>query len=293
MAAPHVAGTIALMLSMNASLDRAEIISILRTSARPPPFSSACALVANTGLCGTGLLDALAALNALNVRGPVIQMETDSQVVAPSANVLLRGSVRAADGHPIVSYQWRAAASNPASVSLLNADQPVASFTAPALGRYVFTLEAIDSVGAIATASASVRINNLPVAEPVAEQQLGWGSRLQLQLRATDADGDVLVFHASALPEGASLSATGLFNWSGTAPVGSYRIEWYASDAYGESSPAALTVTVSDAIGTIGTINPPVVNSSGGSSGGGGSLDGDLMLWSLALLALGRRIRWH
>jgi serine protease len=293
MAAPHVTGTIALMLSLNASLDRAEIISMLRASARPPPPSGACALIANAGLCGAGLLDALGALNTLSARGPVIRMETDSQVVAPAANVLLRGSVRAADGHPIVSYQWRAAASNPASFSLLNADQPVASFTAPALGRYVFTLEAIDSVGAIATASASVRINNLPVAEPVAEQQLGWGSRLQLQLRATDADGDVLVFHASALPEGASLSATGLFNWSGTAPVGSYRIEWYASDAYGESSPAALTVTVSDAIGTIGTINPPVVNSSGGSSGGGGSLDGDLMLWSLALLALGRRIRWH
>jgi serine protease len=291
MAAPHVTGTIALMLSLNASLDRAEIISMLRASARPPPPSGACALIANAGLCGAGLLDALGALNTLSARGPVIRMETDSQVVAPAANVLLRGSVRAADGHPIVSYQWRAAASNPASVSLLNADQPVASFTAPALGRYVFTLEAIDSVGAIATASASVRINNLPVAEPVAEQQLGWGSRLQLQLRATDADGDVLVFHASALPEGASLSATGLFNWSGTAPVGSYRIEWYASDAYGESSPAALTVTVSDAIGTIGTINPPVVSSS--SSGGGGSLDGDLMLWSLALLALGRRIRWH
>ncbi len=291
MAAPHVAGTIALMLSLNASLDRAEIISMLRASARPPPPSGACALVANAGLCGAGLLDALAMLNALSARGPVIQMETDSQVVAPAANVLLRGSVRAADGHPIVSYQWRAAASNPASVSLLNADQPVASFTAPALGRYVFTLEATDSVGAIATASASVRINNLPVAEPVAEQQLGWGSRLQLQLRATDADGDVVVFHASALPEGASLSATGLFNWSGTAPVGSYRIEWYASDAYGESSPAALTVTVSDAIGTIGTINAPVVSSS--SSGGGGSLDGDLMLWSLALLALGRRIRRH
>jgi MYXO-CTERM domain-containing protein len=73
--------------------------------------------------------------------------------------------------------------------------------------------------------------------------------------------------------------------------VGSYRIEWYASDAYGESAPGALTVTVSDAIGTIGTISAPVVSSS--SSGGGGSLDGDLMLWSLALLALGRRIRRH
>jgi serine protease len=291
MAAPHVAGTIALMLSLNASLDRAEVISILRASARPPPLGSACALVANAGLCGAGLLDALAALNALNARGPVIQMETDSQVVAPSANVLLRGSVRTDDGHPIVSYLWRPAASNPASVSLMNADQPVASFIAPALGRYVFTLQAVDSVGAIATASASVRINNLPVAEPVADQQLGWGSRLQLQLRATDADGDALVFHASVLPEGASLSATGLFNWSGTVPVGSYRIEWYASDAYGESAPAGLTVTVSDAIGTAGTINAPIVTSNSPGGGGGGSLEGDLMLWSLALLALGRRIR--
>jgi serine protease len=286
MAAPHVSGTIALMLSLNASLDRAEIISMLRASARPPPLTGACALVANAGLCGAGLLDGLATLNALSARGPVIQMETDSQVVAPAVNVLLRGSVRAADGHPTVSYQWRAAASNPASVSLLNANQPEASFTAPALGRYVFTLEAIDSVGAIATASASVRINNLPVTEPVAEQQLGWGGRLQLQLRATDVDGDALVFHASALPDGASLSAAGLFNWSGTAPVGSYSIEWYASDAYGASASAGLTVTVSDAIGTVGSINAPV-----GSSSGGGSLDGDLMLWSLALLALGRRVR--
>jgi MYXO-CTERM domain-containing protein len=72
--------------------------------------------------------------------------------------------------------------------------------------------------------------------------------------------------------------------------VGSYRIEWYASDAYGESAPAGLTVTVSDAIGTVGNINAPIVSSSS-AGGGGGSLEGDLMLWSLALLALGRRIR--
>jgi hypothetical protein len=59
-------------------------------------------------------------------------------------------------------------------------------------------------------------------------------------------------------------------------------------------------VTVSDAIGNtgdiggvgnvgnVGTINAPIASSGGG---GGGSLDGDLTLWSLALLALGRRIR--
>jgi serine protease len=292
MSAPHVAGTIALLLSLNASLDRAQVVSILRASARPPPASSACVLSANAGLCGAGLLDGSAALNALSAQGPVIQMETDSQVVAPSTNVLMRGSVRPADGHPIVSYQWRAAASNPSSVSLVNANQPGASFIAPAVGRYVFTLEATDSAGAIATASASVRINNLPVTESVAAQQIGWGSRLQLQLHATDADGDALVFHATSLPDGASLSATGLFSWSGTAPVGSYRISWFASDAYGESPQAELMVTVSDAIdtvGTVGTISAPV----DGTSGGGGSEDGDLMLWSLAILAVRRRIGRH
>jgi hypothetical protein len=160
------------------------------------------------------------------------------------------------------------------------------------VGRYVFTLEATDSAGAIATASASVRINNLPVTESVAAQQIGWGSRLQLQLHATDADGDALVFHATSLPDGASLSATGLFSWSGTAPVGSYRISWFASDAYGESPQAELMVTVSDAIdtvGTVGTISAPV----DGTSGGGGSEDGDLMLWSLAILAVRRRIGRH
>lgn len=292
MSAPHVAGTIALMLSLNGSLDRAEIMSILRASARPPPLTSACALVANAGLCGAGLLDGLAALNALSARGPVIQMETESQVVAPAANVVLRGSVRFASGHPIVSYQWRAAASNPSSVSLLNADQPGASFVAPALGRYVFTLQAIDSAGAIATASASVRINNVPVTQPVAAQQIGWGSRLQLQLHATDTDSDALAFHSTSLPEGATLSATGLFGWAGTAPVGVYHIPWYASDAYSESAQADLVVTVSDAIdtgGAVGTISAPIA----GSSGGGGSLDGDVMLWSFAILAVRRRTRQH
>jgi serine protease len=282
MAAPHVAGTIALMLSLNASLDRATITAILRAAARPSPPGSACAMLENADFCGAGLLDAQSALAALNAIGPVIQMETDSQVVAPSASVTLRGNVRPAEGRSIVSYRWIAAASNPASVSLSGANLPEASFIAPALGRYVFTLEVTDSTGAIATALASVRINNLPVAETPADQWLSWGSALQLQLRATDADGDALVFYANALPEGASLSATGLFSWSSVSPVGSHTIRWVASDAYGSSAPAELTITVTEAV------DAPMSRSTGG---GGGSLEGDLMLWALAVFAAGRRLR--
>lgn len=282
MAAPHVTGTIALMLSLNDSLDRASVTSILRASARPSPATSACEIIDNAGLCGAGLLDAQRALNALGAMGPVIQMLTDSQVVAPAIITSLRANVRSAEGRPIVRYRWRAAASNPTTVMLADADKPEASFIAPAVGRYLFTLEATDSAGAVATASANVRINNLPVAEALPDQHVNWGSALQLQLRASDADGDPLVFHANALPEGASLSATGLLRWSGIAPVGSYRIAWVASDAYGSSAPVELAITVTD------VVNAPAVQSAGG---GGGSLDGDVALWSLALFAVGRRLR--
>ena len=280
MAAPHVTGTIALMLSLNTSLDRAAVTSMLRASARQPPPNSACALAANAGLCGAGLLDASSALNAI---GPVILMETDSLVVAPSASVTLRATARSSEGRQITRYQWRAAASNPSMVSLINADRPEASFIAPAVGRYLFTLEAVDSAGAVATASANVRINNLPMPEVPPDQQLGWGGSLQLQLHATDADGDALVFHASALPEGASLSANGLLSWRNASPVGNHSVRWIASDAYGSSGPADLTITVTETAAA--SPAPPV---DGG--GGGGSLEGDLMLWVLAVVAAGRRL---
>lgn len=291
MAAPHVSGTIALMLSLNASLDRAAVMSILRASARPPPATGACALAANAGLCGAGLLDARSALNALNAIGPVIQMQNDSQIVAPAVSVTLRGMVRPSDGRSIVSYRWRAAAGNPTAVSLFNADQPEASFTAPALGRYLFTLEVTDSAGVVATATTSVRINNVPLAETPADQQLLWGRSLQLQLHANDRDGDALVFHATSLPEGATLSATGLFNWSSVSPVGSHRIRWYASDAYVSSAPAELTITVSDAPAVLTAPGAPVGQTLTTAGGGGGSLEGDWLAWTLVLFATGRRGR--
>jgi serine protease len=56
MATPHVAGVAALMLARNPALTPAEIETILRTSARP--FPAAC------NGCGTGIVDALAALQA-------------------------------------------------------------------------------------------------------------------------------------------------------------------------------------------------------------------------------------
>ncbi len=280
MAAPHVAGTIALMLSLNPSLTRTEIVALLRNSARAWPAGSACTLPANSGLCGAGLLDARLALSAVS---PLVQVTTASQVVAPASTVYLSGSALPPAGRSITAYAWRAAASNPQAVSLSAAQTANASFVAPATGRYAFTLSATDSAGATGTATATVRVNSVPLALPVAEQAVGFGARLSVQLQAADADGDAIIFHAPVLPAGATLSPAGLFSWSAAAPVGTLVLDWYASDDLGNSLPAQLTIHVADT-GSATAMAP--------AGGGGGSMAGDLgLLLGAAGAALIRRRR--
>ena len=279
MAAPHVSGTIALMLSLNPALTRAEVISLLRSSARPFPVSSACAMTANNGLCGAGLLDARAALMAI---APAVQLTLQNQVVAPAANVLLTGSAIAPAGRSLVSYEWHAASSNPYPVALQNAHTLNASFIAPASGTYSFTLSVTDSAGVVGSANASVRVNSLPLLLPPPAQRVNLGATLRLQLKASDADGDALVFHAASLPPDANLSASGLLLWTRAVPAGDQSITWYASDADGSSAPGQILITVTDTL-AVSTAAPA-------GSGGGGSMQGDLLLIIGALLAIGKRL---
>ncbi len=281
MAAPHVVGTIALMLSVNPALTRAEVTSLLRSAARPFVAGSTCTLTENNGLCGAGLLDAQAALAAV---APVVQVGVSSQVVAPAVMVAFSGSAQAPSGRNIVRYQWRAAVSNPLPVTLLNPDSLNASFVAPATGTYAFTLTATDDRGMSGSANATVRVNSVPLLQPVAAPPVAFGAKVKLQLQATDPDGDAMVFHASILPAGATLSASGQFSWNSAAPVGSHRIVWHASDAYGSSLPGEFFVQVADS-GSATAAAPA------GSSGGGGSMAGDLMLVAGSVLALVRRWR--
>ena len=62
MATPHVAGTAALMLARNPSLTPAQVTSIMQTSARV--FPTGTGRDCTQALCGTGILDAFAALSA-------------------------------------------------------------------------------------------------------------------------------------------------------------------------------------------------------------------------------------
>jgi serine protease len=284
MAAPHVAGAIALMLSINPSLSRDEVVSLLRASARPFPVGSACLLRANSGMCGAGILDVYAALTSI---APTIHISNSSQVAAPGALVNLDASAISPSGHPVTSYAWHASPANKIAIGVLNAATANASFLAPATGTYQFVVLVTDSSGATSTASASVRINSAPVIQSVATHQVAAGSNLTIKLQAIDADGDKPVFHAIAIPDGATLSAAGIFNWAHASPMGIYTVSVAASDLDVTGSAMSFTVEV-----------PPgrQVSTSVGansSSGGGGAIDADWLIAVMGLLVLSQSRRVH
>ena len=61
MAAPHIAGVISLMVSLNPTLNFTQTLQLLQISARPFPAGSSC----TPSTCGSGIVDAAAALNAV------------------------------------------------------------------------------------------------------------------------------------------------------------------------------------------------------------------------------------
>ena len=286
MAAPHVSGAIALMLSLNPSLSRDEVVSLLRASARAFTASSACLLRANSGMCGAGILDVNAALTSI---APAIHISNLSQVASPGALVNLDASAISPSGHQVTSYVWHASLSNKIPISVLNADTANASFVAPATGTYQFVVLVTDSSGATSNASATVRINSTPVIQSVTTHQVDAGRTLTIKLIAMDADGNKPVFHAIALPDGATLSAAGVFNWAHASPMGIYTISVAASDLDATGSTMSFTVEVPQGLQT----SAGVSSGSGRSSGGGGAIDVEWLIAITSLLVMTRCRRVH
>ncbi|MDO8299008.1 S8 family peptidase [Lacisediminimonas sp.] len=266
MAAPHVTGVIALMLSVDPALTRSQLVSYLRASARPFPAASTCAQAGYAGSCGAGLLDAAAALSII---APNIAVSSNLLVVPPHTYVPLVASVTAPAGRSIVSTIWAALPGNPATVTIDNAASVNAGFNAPQTGSYGFILTALDSAGKTASEIVTVRVNSPPVISALGLQQGTAGSRLAFRLFALDKDGDQPVFHALDLPPGATLSPDGNFEWDDSSP-GTYSITFYASDNDATSRPDTVALSV-----TGGT--------------GGGAMDATALL-ALALLAGGLRL---
>jgi len=80
MATPHVAGVISLMLSLNPSLTYPDVLQILQNTATAFPVGSSC----TTSTCGSGIVNAAAALSAVQAGMTLPDLIITSVVINPT-----------------------------------------------------------------------------------------------------------------------------------------------------------------------------------------------------------------
>lgn len=276
MAAPHVSAAVALMLALAPKLAPAEVKSVLQSSTAPHPAGSTCATVIPGG-CGTGLLDAGAAVARVRDNLPTVSIGSNS-VVRPGSPVGLIGSA-ASSLAGTMTYQWRQTAGP--SVALVSANSLNAAFVAPATGALAFELRATHPNGYEAVATRSVTVNSPPVVNQLAPVRATVGTTVSGQLTGLDADSDSFIFVATEQPAGFTLNTqTGVYTWSPTS-TGSSNLIVVGVDGMGNGAPMVATLTA-EAVGAPAPTTPttptaPTAPTGGSSavapSGGGGSVD--------------------
>lgn len=282
-AAPHVAAAAALLVSARPELTPAQVRTALLSTAKPHAAGSYCAL--NPGHCGTGMLDADAALESAGAGPlpPVLSIPTATRKVPSSATVQIQAVVQ----NPVapITYSW-SQVSGPA-VSLTGADQAQVSFTAPSEktapgAALVFQVQVSLGSGDTLTETATVQVDNAPVAEAppasVAVGEADIGKPFKLALAGTDADGDSLEFVLLQGPLGMRVETVdGVSSIVWDAPVsGTYTVRYVVQADGLEGTPSQFTLVVGN-----GVAAPAPGNNAGEGGGGGGSFG----VGSLALLA--------
>jgi len=256
LAAPHVAGVAALLLGRMPNLTPDEVTFLITSSARPHPAALFCSQQ-SPGTCGSGLLDATAAISRLSDRTPLVTVSSTASVITGGQQATLTATATPRNsGSGLFAYTWTQT-SGP-SVVLTNASTATATFsgTNPG-GTHGFNVSVRDGNGYIVMQTISVRSNNAPMLNAIAPASVTQGNRVALVVAGVDPEGDALTYVASNLPAGSTLSAsTGQFEWNtGSIQPGTYTFNVFASDGALSSAQATATITVTER-----------------SSGGGGSM---------------------
>jgi serine protease len=175
--APLVAGTVALMLSIDPNLTPAQLKSTLQATARPFPTTGA--LTANaplchapngtvqdecyctTSTCGAGLLDTNAAVqsvfNARSATAPTAPISASTANAAVGATVTFDGTVATVASGRTGIYQWTL--SDPALAQFTSAaDGPTVTLKTLAAGVVVVTLTVTDNLGESTSANTRLTV---------------------------------------------------------------------------------------------------------------------------------------
>ncbi len=260
-AAPLVAGTAALMLSVDPTLTSAQVKAALQVTARPFPTTGgadaavlACRAPSTieqlecyctTKTCGAGMLDAGAAVARAQASpsqpNAVISLANAAATVGDP--VTLNGSASSATaGRTIAGFQW-AIASGAGLASFTGAtDGSSVTLAATAVGTVVISLTVTDSVGATRTVTQSVNIAAAPVAS-IASASVNATAGATLGLNGSGssaATGRSIVAYQWAIASGAALA-----NFSGATNT---NLATLATSAAGT---VVVSLTVTDSAGAV------------------------------------------
>ena len=305
--APLVAGTVALMLSVDPTLTPASIKTALQASARSFPTSGALSATAvacqapsrtvqdecycTTTTCGAGLLDAGAAV--ARVDGLKVVLSAAKSVLSPGEQVTLasaQSSVHA--GRSIASYEWTLV-SSPTGGAVLTTDvtAPQVSVKASQIGHYAVSLKLTDTAGISSQASTVLVVASAPAASIGGTATVAVGSTLTMSGATSTADAtDGVTVAGYAWSIGTNSVGASVVGASNAASVvvsanavGTFPLSLTVTDSLGQTATAATTVTV--------TAAPVVVTAPATSSGGGGGAMGLgwLLALALAIAALWRQ----
>jgi serine protease len=305
--APIVSGIGALMLAANSKLNSCQLISRLKEGSTPFPQTSTttttmchvpassddlqtveCICTADDQTCGTGMANALGAVNA--ALRPIAAVALPASVTAGQSVTLNAQGSAAANGHTISSYSWTSTGSQAATIQ--NGSSATATVTAPSCGYSQVHLVVTDDGGRVDAADvvlsptsatstaptaavAATACSNPPapqvlvaVCPAVSTVQAGTGTQ-SFTATVANTTNDTVTWEVNGVVGGNStvgtISTTGVYTAPPKAPSPSTVMIQAVSTA-DQTVTSATSVTVT---------NPP-------SSSGGGAMD----LWTVLAEAL-------
>ncbi len=184
--APQVAGAVALMLSVNASLTPDEIRLALKGGARPFPTTGASSAgipqcsapsatpqdecYCTTSTCGAGMLDVAASVARVvpgNTVGPYVELSASSTAPTAGANVTFSTAGSGAfGGRSIASYAWSVTAGGSSGAISGSATGSSATLATTAAGDVTVQLVVTDSGGHATTKTTTVSVQAAPSPAP-------------------------------------------------------------------------------------------------------------------------------
>ena len=116
-------------------------------------------------------------------------------------------------------------------------------------GSYTATFTVADGKGGSDSETITITVANVnqpPVLSTVGSRTISEGSALNINLSASDADGNNLTYSVSGNPSGSSLSGN-TFSWTPTSTQsGSYTVTFTVDDGVGSSDSETITISVTD-----------------------------------------------